>query len=263
MEENKNNPENPTPQPNPYPYYIPRPRRAYPVGHREVGLALATLISAMLAVNGMLAGGLNLAFALGALGVTVSAAVYLRRCGHRAAPYSTAILALVCVIVAAFPRSGDNVLKALTFLALPVVSSLGLTLASGKNRFSAADASSVLDGFDTLLGLGVGCMGPSARGLKGALGSAGRAGRTAGSIALGVLLAVPLLAVVLPLLVSADAAFAGLLDKLPDFKFGEAVRTVLLGGLFACVFYTRATALQNREKPEKSSARARASPPSR
>lgn len=263
MEENKQIPESPVqPAPPPvyppYTYQYPRPPHPeYPMARCEWLLALGTVLFSLLLANGLIAGGLNLSFSVGALGVSACAYRYLCRCGSKPGLYSSAILLLCGAVTAAFARSADAPLKALTVLALPVAVSLGLSLAAGKNRRDPAGASSVLDGFYTLFVLGFGGIDPSLRGARSALHGAGKAGRTVGAVALGLLIAVPLLAVVLQLLISADAAFAGLLGRLPQFELGEAVLTALLGGLLACIFYARTASLLHKKPHVQKAARTR------
>jgi len=52
------------------------------------------------------------------------------------------------------------------------------------------------------------------------------------------------------LLVSADAAFAGLVDKMPDFDLPQFVLTLVVGVGVACLFYTRGAALLHNPKAE-------------
>ena len=60
----------------------------------------------------------------------------------------------------------------------------------------------------------------------------------------------PVLCIVLPLLIKADAAFENMMKLMPRFDMNETVSTAIVGlGLFF-ILYTRVVALVRREKPE-------------
>lgn len=240
----QNNPPEPFPPRPPYVYEAP-PRYVFPMGKRELFFAAGIILFSLLLCNSLIYAGANLGFAAGLASVLVSSFAYLRSHGHKADWYSGALLVLSLVLIAAFPRSSDDAMKFIMVCLLLVVPSLAFCLMAGQNRRDPATIASLLDSPRALFGLGMGRMTESFRGAKEACRSTGTVGKKGGAIVLGLVIAVPLLAVLVPLLMSADAAFEGLLDLLPEFRFDELLTTVLFGGLTACVLYSRGAALQH------------------
>lgn len=258
MEENKNRPEeqpaSPVPAYQPY-TYTPPPRYVIPMGKKELLFALVGLLFAVLLTGSLLYHGVQLGFALGTAGLLLSSFAYLKKSGHSADGYSTALLMLSLVIIAAFPRSDDGVLKFLALCALLVVPGLAFCLMTGKSRHAAKGFLSVFDGVGLLFAYGFGQMGASGRGIRSAAQDCGKAGKTGGAVALGLLIALPVVVVLVLLLVSADAAFEGLLALLPEFKWQKTVGSFLFGIPLWFIFYTRTTALHHlpgAEAKEKS-----------
>ena len=240
MDENKNFHPEPIPA-------MP-PRRMIPMGRGELAFGAAVLLCALLLCNSLFFAGINLGFALGAAGTVLAAFIYLLRRGHRPGRYASCLIGLSLAIIGALPRSDDGGLKFLALLALLFVPGLGFCLMSGQNRRSPNGVSSVLDGFRALFALGFGAMGDAGRGMKEACASTGAIGRRGSSVALGLLIALPLLAVLIPLLMSADAAFEGLLDLLPEPDWQELLVTAVTGVSLGFVLYTRAAALHHLPK---------------
>lgn len=234
----------------PYNGYTPPPRYVLPMGRRELIFAGAVLVFAALLCNSLFYHGAQLGFAAGAAGLVLSTLVYLIKSGHRLNGYSAALLVLSLVIIAAFPHSDDGALKFLASCAMLVIPGLAFSLMTGKNRHDANGFSSTFDGFRTLFAYGFGQMGAAGRGIRAAARECGKTGKTGGAVALGLLIAVPVVAVLVPLLMRADAAFEGLLELLPEFQWQEGLATVLFGGVLGYVFYTRTAALHHLPKTD-------------
>lgn len=214
---------------------------AFPTKGRELILAALLAILAVLLCNCLLYAGVNLGFAVCGLGILgVSAAYVIRR---RPCGYCVALLALSAVILASFPRSNDGFVKFVMVCFLAVAVNLALALASGKNRYDPAGFLGLLDAPRTFFGQGFGTLGDSFRGLISALKRLSGRSRTGGAVLLGLVTAVPVLAVMIPLLTSADAAFDGLLKLLPEMNFRELVASVIMGAVLFPVLYSRCAGL--------------------
>lgn len=225
-----------------------QPEITYPAQRKEIRFGIAILISSMLLANCFIFGGPNLGFAIAVvIGLTISVG-YLRACGHKLRGYPAALLALCVVIAAGFARSDDGFVKFVMICFLLVAVNLSLALLAGQNRRNPAGVASLLDAPGVLFGLGFGKLPEALRGLRAAAKNGGTAGKKTGAVLLGAVIAVPILAVMILLLISADAAFAGLMEKLPDFDFSELIVTVLLGMGLAAVLYTRGVALLNAQR---------------
>lgn len=233
----------------------PAPSPSFPLGKKELLFALGALICGMLLCNFTLFGGWNLGFAIAVCGCLLCAFAYLLSTGCRPDPYSISLLALCLFMAAGFARSSDNLVKFVLFFFLVIGSSLGLCLTAKANRFSAAGFLSLADGFSTLFVHGLGSTPAAIRGLGDALRRSGEAGKKGSAFALGLVIAIPVVAVTLPLLIQADAAFDELINLLPEFDFPELFATVLFGTLLGLWLFSLATSLRHKPAEETNQGR--------
>ena len=222
-------------------------RRIFPVGKRELIFGAVLLAVCLLMVNCVFFGGLHLGFAVAYILCILCSGAYLICSGRKPTAYSASLLALSIVTAASFARSDDSFVKLVMLCFLFISTNLGLSLLAGKNRYHTGGIRSVMDAFGTLFGLGVGELPASSRGLGVAFRRSGSIGQKGGAVLLGLGIAIPVLLIIVPLLVQADAAFEGMLRYLPEFSLGEIICTVLFGGCLAFVLYTRNAALQHMD----------------
>ncbi len=221
-----------------------------PTGKKEFILATCLLLSAMLLINSLLMGGLNLGVALGlCLGILCSF-FYSRPQGKKPGAYSLALLILSLVIGASFARADDTQVKMVLCIMILLAVNLALCLLRSKNRHNAGTAFSLLDGLLTL-GQGFVKLDDVCIGFWSALRSSRSFGAKSRAVLLGLGISLPLLIILSPLLLTADAAFEGLMDLLPSIAFREILLTIILGSGFALILYSRNVALQHCELPEK------------
>ena len=237
-------------QPSPYAFPPKKPPVVFPTGRGELLFGLWTLIFSMAVWNGLFFAGGSLLFGAALAGLQLGTALYLRRRGHRFGWYETTLLALCGLMALGYAYSDDGGMKALILLLLMAVPALGFAVAAGQNHWRAAGVLSLLDSPRVTFGFGFGCMGEMGRGLREAFRSSGTVGKKTGAVGLGLLVAVPVMAVMIPLLMSADAAFEGLLDQLPEFEVEEALNTALFGAALGVILYTRGVALHHKAKSE-------------
>ena len=230
--------------------YTSPPSYRFPMEKPELIFGLLLVAFSMIMTNGALFAGANLAFAFGILGNLLSTGGYLLVKKHRPDSYTAALLGLSVLIIAAFPRSADAGMKTLAVLALLTVPSLAFCLMAGQNRFPATGITTLLDAPRVLFAMGLGRLAESARGLKDACSSSGAIGKKGSSVVLGLVIAIPLVAILIPLLMFADAAFEGLLDLLPEIRWSEILSTLVVGLYIGWILYSRAAALQYLPKTE-------------
>lgn len=248
--ENKNPPWEAPANPAPPSGMSPIPeKKPFPTGGRELIFGICILVIAILLCNSVLYGGFNLGFAVMGLAALAASAVYLLRSGKKPGVYPAALLILSAVILASFARSDDGFVKFVMVCFLLVCVNLALALTAGKNLQDPAGVGSLLDAPRTAFVLGLGRLEESFRGLGGFVKGLSSRSKTGAAVLLGLLIAVPVLAVLIPLLMSADAAFDGLLALLPDFRLSEAFLSCLSGIMLAAVLYTRGTALLHDRRP--------------
>ena len=219
-----------------------------PAKGREMLFALVTFVIACLLCNSMLYAGLHFGFALFSGFALISSVVYLLLRGCRLNGYTGLLLGLSLVICGSFARSDDGFVKFIMVCFLLVSSNLGLCLMAGQNRRSPNGVTSLLDAPRTVFMLGLGKLPESFRGLRDGIKNSGAVGKKGLAVLVGLALAVPLLAIVIPLLISADAAFDALLQKLPDWELSELVISLIFGFGFAAFCYSRAAALGHAPK---------------
>ncbi len=220
---------------------------AFPTGKRELRFGLLALLCALALANSVCFAGFHLGYAVAQTLCILASFLYLLASGRKPGFYSGALLVLSLVITAGFARSDDAFVKFVMVCFLFVAVNLGLGLQAGQNRRSPAGISSLADAPSVFFSLGFGKLPEACRGLRTAMQRGGTAGKKTGAVLLGVLVSVPVLVIVVFLLISADAAFAGLMGKLPTPDLPQIVITLLLGFGTACVVYTRATALRHAD----------------
>ena len=233
----------------------PAPRAALPAGKGELLLAALMAVLGIAQANFIYAGGLQLGYALISPLMILCAAGYLIRRGHKLTWYNGSLLLFSALISLGFARSNDSQVMLYLLLFQLGGTNLGLCILAGQNRRDPASAVSLLDAPRALFRLGFGRLFPAARGLGRGVKESGTAGRRFGAVAAGLLISLPILVVMISLLISADAAFEGLLKLLPETDPSESVMSGFWGILLAWILYSRAVALHHSPRPEAARAK--------
>ena len=219
------------------------PAATFCAGRKEWIYGLLALICGMMLCNFVLYGGFQLGFAIAMCAYILCAAGYLLASGAKLSVYSGLLLGLSLVIAAGFGRSDDGFVKFVMTCFLAVSVNLGLCLMAGQNRRCPDRASSLADAGRTVFTMGYGQLSGGMGGLFRSFKLKGTVAKTLGSVAVGLLILLPVLGIVVSLLVEADAAFESLIDCIPEFQMDETLVTVIVGFCVFCVLYTRAVAL--------------------
>lgn len=223
------------------------PPKSLPVGKKELIFAVLAIFCGLILCNFTLFGGFSLGFAIGAVLCIGCIAGYLLVSGRKGSDYSAALLILSAVIAAGFARSDDEFVKFVMLCFLAVSVSLGLCLMAGRNRRPTAGITSLLDAPRAFITFGFEQASPALRGLVQRLRSGGPAIRGGLAVLAGLAIAVPLLLVMIPLLMSADAAFEGLIALLPEFNIFEAIVTAGFGGILGGFLFALGVGLRHKE----------------
>ena len=227
----------------------PVPKLSLATGKKELTFGFFILLAGWLMLNSLFfGGGVQLGFAIFAGAGVIFAAVYLLVSGAKPTFYSVLLLLLDLAIIASFARSNDAVVKFILVCFLILSVNLGLCLMAGQNRFSPKGLSGLLDVIRTVIPLSTGKLPAAIRGLADSSRRGGSAMKKVGAALIGVAVALPLLCILIPLLIKADAAFEGLLQNLPKVGAGEILVTFLLGTPFAFWLYLRGVGLQHSPK---------------
>lgn len=224
------------------------PQPAFPTQGKELFFALMSLLSGLCLCNFTLFGGFHLGFAIAAMVCIWCSFGYLVSRGHRPTAYSFTLLALATLCAAGFGRSDDGFVKFVLVCFLFLSVNLGLCVTAKQNLRCPGSMATLLDAPRTMFVYGFGRIHRAVHGLHHAFHRTGTTGRNGGAFLLGLCFAIPILAIVIPLLISADAAFDGLVGLLPEFKFYEFVATAVLGSFLSLVLYARGIALHHNPK---------------
>lgn len=219
---------------------------AFPTGKRELILCAVVLLAAVLMANFLTVGGFYMAFGIASAVIIVATTVYLLRNGRKLTFYSGVLLTFSVIIALSFGRSEDGFVKFVMFIFLCFSANLGLCLLADKNHRDPKGFTSIADAFRAAFSLGLGKLSPAFSGLSNARKNR-KGSKAVSAVLAGLLIAVPLVIVLVVLLASADAAFEGLVSKLPKVDLWEPVVALILGIPMGCFFYTRAAALQHAE----------------
>lgn len=199
------------------------------LGGRDLGFGAAALICGWLLCNFTLFGGLNLGFSIAACLTILLLTVYLLGKGRKVSVYSLTLLVLCAVMAAGFARTDDTLVKIILVLFLMAGALLGFCQLSGKSRRMPGSVLSLFEGIGVLFEMGFGKLSESLSGLNRVIRGSGKIGKNTGAVVIGLLIAIPVLLILVPLLVSADAAFEGLLQQLPEINLLQLFVTLLYG----------------------------------
>ena len=235
----------------------PRKGFSFPTGGRELLLLVLMALSGLGMCNSLLVGGANLGFAIFAVLMLLFTVVYLFISGVKPTFYSLLVVILCMIIAAAFGRSNDAFVKFVMAVFLFFGVNMGLCLMARQNLWLPGNFRTLADAPVSLVRLGFGKLPHAIGGLIVATRKNGGMWRKGGAFVLGLCVAIPLVAVVISLLTSADAAFSGLLDHLPELDFWELFLTVFWGVPLAAFFYTRGVALRHAQRKEPRTPRSR------
>ena len=244
-----------------YPWSDPAPDVAppvrksftFPTGVKEQLFAILALVCGLAMCNFVLFGGFKLGFGIAMCAYILCAAGYLLASGGRLSVYSSILLLLSLGISAGFGRSDDNFVKFVMVCFLTVSVNLGLCLMAGQNRRRPGAVGSLVDAGRAVFNMGYGQLPKAVGGLFGSLKFKCSIAKVIGSVAIGLVILLPLLGIVISLLVRADAAFENLMKGFPKFDLGETLTTIVFGAVVFFVMYARNVALVKAEKPAPAS----------
>jgi len=235
--------------------WVQQSKPRYPMGKKELWFAGCVLLFSLIGANGYLYGGLNLAFAAGALALVLTTGFFLLRSEKRPTLYTVSLVVFALIIAAGFIRSDDGFVKGLLLLFMLLAVSMAFTITADKNRNDGRSISSVGSALAFSFCGGVGGIPQSVGGLFDAL----RSGKGKNILAVlgGLLIAVPVLFILVPLLIKADAAFDGMMGLLPEMKLSELFGTVFWGLCSAIMLFSFGLSLVHGEPNSKNGPKSR------
>ena len=223
---------------------------SFPIGKKEISLLGIVLLLGILFVNCGFYFGFNLGFAVVAVASIAVSAIYFLRSGCKLTFYSGSLLVLSMIAAASHARSDDSFVKFVMFLFTIVGVNLAFSLLTGQNRRNSGRFNSLLDVPRTIFVFGFGQTNPVVHSIKESAKNAGTAGKNRTAVLMGLIVAIPVVAILIPLLISADAAFEGMLALLPEFNFTQLLGSVIFGVPLAGIIFTRNVSLKHKAKDE-------------
>lgn len=232
-------------------YYAekPVPEKIFSAEKPELLFLALMVLGGVCLCNFTLFAGYDLGFALAIPLCIWSSFGYLVCRGHRPTAYSTTLLALSTLCALGFARSDDGFVKFVLVCFLAVGINLGLCLLAQQNYRNPSSVGSLLDAPRAFFVHGFGGLSSALRGLGEAV-RANTFAKKGSAFLLGLCVSIPALLIIIPLLISADAAFSGLVDLMPEFQFYEFVVTVVLGLLLSGIFYTRCVSMHHETRTD-------------
>lgn len=230
----------------PPPVYDPPAGEFCPASdRRDLALAIVWGLLAVLGVNASLFGGFQLGYAVTCAGAALTGGIYLRRCG-RVTAYGAFCLATLLACAGVFVWHTDRLTRFCLGGGIVFCAMLALAEYTDIRRWDSSGIGCIADVCALFLARPLSHLGVAV----GAIFRREQDGqvqkRRCGGVLLGLLCAIPVLAVLVPLLIGADAAFEGLMQMTVLEHLGEWLGSLVLGlGVF-CLVYARLFGLRHR-----------------
>lgn len=230
---------------NDYTQWSQPPKPRYPAGKNELWYAGCVLLFSLVGVNGFLYGGLNLVFAIGAVALVLTTGAFLLSSKKRPTAYCVSLLVLALIIATGFARSNDGFVKGVLLLFIFLAVSMAFTITADKNRNDGRSIVAVGCALRLPFRYGFGGIPQSVGGLFGAIRNG--KGKNVLAVLGGLTVAVPLLLILVPLLIKADAAFDGMMGLFPELRLQELLGTAFWGLCAAMVSFSFGLSLVHGE----------------
>lgn len=233
-------------------YYMPPPqpiKEKYSIEKRDMVFVLLSLICAITWVILTLWGGFKAGFTISYLFFFIVTSVFLHKKGVKPGAFSclAGILALVSAFI--FGYSNNTSVNIYLFIAMFFESALWFSSLCGV-KDNGSELGIITHGFSTVFGKSFGKLPKT---LRSVFDNKNEKMKGVGKVLIGILCALPLLVIVVPLLISADGAFEGLIRKIGD-NIGELIAQIAIGILITPFIISYAFGLnkdENKEKPQK------------
>lgn len=225
-------------------YVPPPPKPLHTSNRRDVIAAAVLMVLAILAGNWSLYGGFHLGYAVSFLALTLLSILYLGKGTLRPRPYAILCLLAGVAGVGIFLWHNDGLLKFFAFCGMELLLMLALCDASGQSPRGSGRVDSLLDALSMLF-RPFRHMGAALPALFRVERDGNIQKRRCGGVFVGLLCAIPALVVLVPLLMKADAAFAGLIKLTIFYSLGEWIVSLLVGLILFCWIFSRLYSLRH------------------
>lgn len=229
----------------PTPYGRPQRFPRLPSDRRDVTAAVLLAILSVVAVNFSLYGHFGIGYAIGYLSLLLCGGIYLRGKLCRRSPFCLFCLSAAVAASGLYIWHDDATVHALGAAAISVLIALALLEATGLANRDSGTVAVLQDVWRLLVRRPLAHMKTAVSAIFLTQKGETVEKRRCGGALLGLLCALPVLLVVVPLLIAADAAFEGLLQHTVLDNLGEAILSLGLGIPLFCLLYSRLFGLRH------------------
>lgn len=220
---------------------------------RDLLLASLLIVPSFLIVNSLFFGKIGLGISIGALVIAIVSLWYI--IGEKKAMpsgYAAASSLLLLLSSVSLTLSDDNLSKVLSLFMILTLYLVILCEYFGLRSRRAGSYRAFSDVLTMLFKNGFGEIGGACFALLRRTDDEGNiTKRRTGNVFAGVALAVPVLFVVVPLLISSDAAFESMFKKFPFDNLFEMIFTVGIGTLYLLILFGRLFRIKSLTPPEQ------------
>lgn len=233
-------------------YYVPVPKKEKRPGTaKDIRFAAVMAVLGILAVNCLFFGGIGIGFAVCVLGMFIATVIYNGK-PEKLGAYALLCGASVVAMCVGVVFSDGSICELILFAFLIFMFDVFFIETRDWRHFKGGTVRSAGDLAYYMFVMTFGKLDEGFAALFSKKAEGENKTRRGMSVLIGLLIAVPVLIIVIPLLISSDAAFEGLVNKLPDIKVGEMIVSVLFGLSIAFLLFTRQFAMKG-ERPKMSS----------
>ncbi|MBQ2154777.1 MAG: DUF4173 domain-containing protein [Oscillospiraceae bacterium] len=213
----------------------------------DLVLAVLMAVLGVLLMDAIFFTGLNLGAGICLFLMGICTAVYLFPARRDLHVYGLFCRAVMLALAVSFLFSDDSGLKFLSLLAIVIYGSIAPLELLAQRRYEAGTTRSVMDLCRLIFAcsfgkIGVGCMALFHKERNGSIEK-----RRIGAVLIGLCCAIPALMIVVPLLISSDAAFESLVTRLRVEDMGRHIASLMFGLFLALLLFCQHFYLRIRE----------------
>ncbi len=220
-------------------------KEKYLLEKRDIIFLLLLVLSSIITVKFALWGGFKIGYTFSYLFFFSVMSIFLHKKENKMTVFGTVsgILAVISAIV--FGYSNNFSVNFYLFIVMFFESTVWFNMLSGY-REDKGDLSIIADAFSTVFGKSFGKLSKT---LYSVFDAKNEKINGVGKVLIGILVALPLLCIIIPLLVSADSAFEGLINKIVE-NVGTLAKQIALGLWFSPLIISYGFSMCKDEKRE-------------
>lgn len=224
---------------------------------RDMVFALLCLVFSILTIDFLFWSGAGIGISVCAAAILFVSVAYLSQKGIKISAYTVILSVLYLALSAGLTFSDGGFPKFLALFLMGIIYTLILMDGMSLRRFESGTFKSIGDICYCIFALTFGKIGRAWYGVFHKKEGDRIVSRKTGSVFIGFAFAIPVLCIVIPLLVSSDAAFEGLLHKVSFAEVWEILCSILLGAFVFLLWFGQIFSAPDikRERAERKSSR--------